>query len=221
MKRLTQLSLLSVILLSIFSPGCSKEPEPIHLSSEEIARIPTPSPKPVTNNGLQSSDGSGPRRAHIPTNPDAPDETETTETYDSDMKGQLSRIMAEGQDESNVRGNILAADTKITYEHLKKNADKYAGKPWSFTGKILEIQESDGVTIARISQDNWGNKAIYVVAPVSTEFLEDNRVFVVGYLAGSYTYESQAGWTITIPAMAARAIIKPNEVAKLKSAPAQ
>ncbi len=29
-----------------------------------------------------------------------------------------------------------------------------------------------------------------------------------GYLSGNFTYESQAGWNITIPAMAAAAIVK-------------
>lgn len=139
------------------------------------------------------------------------------ETYGTDLKGQFQRIVNEGKDESEIRENIAAADNTITYEHLKKNADKHAGKPWSFTGKILEIQEQDNITIARISIDDWGSKPIYVIGPISTDFLENNRVFVAGYLAGSHSYESQAGWQITIPALAARTMLKPAEAAKYRA----
>ncbi len=105
-------------------------------------------------------------------------------------------------------------DKTITYEHLKKNADKHAGKPWAFSGKILEITEKDGITEARIALDDWGNKVIYVAGPIETLFVEKNRVYVIGYLAGNYSYTSQANWKITVPALAVRAMIKPQDLAK-------
>lgn len=116
-----------------------------------------------------------------------------------------------------VINNIRAVNKSITYEHLKKNADKFKGEAWSFTGKILEIQEMEGKTVARISTDSWGLKPVLVAAPFTTDFVEDNNVFVVGYLSGSYSYESQAGWNITIPSLMARAILKPADAAKLKA----
>lgn len=138
-------------------------------------------------------------------------------TYDLDLPGQLRRVNAEGLNEDAIRANVQGVDKTITYEQLKKNSIKHAGKAWAFTGKILEIREIGEDTVARVSLDDWGSKPIYIAAPMSTEFVENNRVYVVGYLAGNYSYESQAGWNLTIPALAARAILKPSEAAKYKS----
>jgi hypothetical protein len=133
-----------------------------------------------------------------------------TDEYGDDLAGQVQRIVAEGTGDEQVRKNMADADKSVTYEHLKKNAERYAGRPWIFTGRILEISESQGGTMARMSLDDWGNKVIYVAAPLQTDFVEKNRVLVVGYLAGNYSYTSQANWNITIPAVAARAIMKPS-----------
>jgi hypothetical protein len=137
-------------------------------------------------------------------------------SFDADLAGQVKRIISEGTDDAAVRKNIADADRSVTYEHLKKNAARYAGRPWTFTGKILEISEVGGNTVARIALDDWGNKAIYVAGPFTTEFVEKNRVQVIGYLAGDYSYTSQANWNITIPAVAARAMVEPNKTGKSK-----
>jgi hypothetical protein len=119
--------------------------------------------------------------------------------------------------EEGIRQNIEDTNKSITYAHLKKNAERYHGEPWSFTGKIQQIFESDGKTTALISLDDWGSKPIWVRANFTTEFIENNRVFVVGYLSGNYSYTSIAGWNMTVPALDARAMLKPNEVAKYRS----
>jgi hypothetical protein len=98
----------------------------------------------------------------------------------------------------------------ITYAHLKKNSAKYAGKPWfAIDARVLQINERDGVTTARI---NVGSKrseeAIYVVARFETDLLEGNKVDIAGYLAGPYSYTSQAQWQITVPALAAAFMVK-------------
>jgi hypothetical protein len=133
-----------------------------------------------------------------------------------DLEGQINRVKSEGSDSELLKRNIQQANSKITYELLKKNADKYAGEPWFFTGRILEIFEQGGHTESRISLDSWGSKPIWIAGDFTTDFVEKNQVFVVGYLAGNYSYTSQAGWKITIPALAARAILKPGEAAKLR-----
>lgn len=124
------------------------------------------------------------------------------------------RISSEKGDEEALRQNIREVDRGITYAHLKKNADRYVGRPWAFTGKILEIYEKDNLTNARVSLDDWGTKPVWVVAPVETDFLEGDRVYVIGYLGGSYTYTSEAGWTLTVPLLLARNLFKPAEAAK-------
>jgi hypothetical protein len=121
--------------------------------------------------------------------------------------------------EEGIRQNILAAtdDPKITYEQLKKNADKYEGEPWAFAGKVFQIQESGEHTFALISLDTWGNKIVAVKANFTTDFVEKDQVYVVGYLAGDYSYTSVAQWSLTVPAMDARAILKPSDAARIKA----
>ncbi len=134
--------------------------------------------------------------------------------YKMDVRGQRLRIQDEGMDEQKIKENIANIDKSVTFELLKKNAEKYAGKPWAVKGKILQIADIDGGTEARIALDGGGNKIIFASGSLSNDFVEKNEVYVIGYLAGNYTYTSQANWTITIPAMAIRAMIKPQDVAK-------
>lgn len=121
--------------------------------------------------------------------------------------------------EEGIRQNILAAtdEPKITYEQLKKNAERYDGEPWAFNGRVFQIQESGGHTGALISLDAWGNKMMRVEADFTTDFVEKDQVYVVGYLGGNYSYTSVANWNITIPLIKARAILKPSEAARIKA----
>jgi hypothetical protein len=131
---------------------------------------------------------------------------------------EIRRKLAEGgATESAIRDNIQDVDPKITYEQVKKNADKYIGKSWAFKGKIYSIYEKDGQTNSVISLDPWGNKLIWVIGDFTTDFVEKNQVFVVGYITGNYSYKSIAGWDITVPAVAARAMLKPNDAAKIRA----
>jgi hypothetical protein len=107
-------------------------------------------------------------------------------------------------------------EKSITYEKLKKNADKYDSEAWAFTGKVFQIQESGGKTTALVSLDAWGTKMLWVTANFTTEFVEKDQVYVIGYLAGDYSYTSIAGWNVTVPAIEARAILKPSEAARIK-----
>jgi len=117
---------------------------------------------------------------------------------------------------------LAAANKAITYGHLKKNADRYEGKAWTAAVKILEISEGQvkgqTMTTARVSLDYYGNEAVMVIAPFSTEFVEGNFVEIAGFLTGSYSYTSQAGWNITIPSMVARAMVKRGTFAKVRAA---
>jgi hypothetical protein len=107
-------------------------------------------------------------------------------------------------------------EKSITYEKLKKNADEYDSYGWAFTGKVFQIQEQGGRTTALVSLDAWGNKIMWVKADFTTPFVENDQVYVVGYLAGNYSYTSVAGWNITVPAIEARAILKPSEATRIR-----
>lgn len=120
--------------------------------------------------------------------------------------------------EEGIRLNILAAEeSKITYEQLKKNAERYDGEPWAFTGRVFQIQESGGQTLALVSLDAWGSKMVAVKANFTTDFVEKDRIYVVGYVTENYSYTSVANWNLSVPAVDARAILKPAEVARIKA----
>lgn len=96
----------------------------------------------------------------------------------------------------------------IEYAKLKKNADRYAGEYVKYTGEILEITESDNITMMRlaVTKKSYGydfNDAILISYPGLTDFVEDDIVTVYGVITGNYSYTSQAGWEITIPSMIA------------------
>lgn len=120
-------------------------------------------------------------------------------------------------EENAIRQSILAADQTITYEQLTKNADRYQRKTWAFRGAIIQIQESGGQTSALVALDVLHDKIMKVQANFTTNFVEKDQVYVVGSLAGNYSYNSQANWNITVPLINASAIIKPSDAARLKA----
>lgn len=150
----------------------------------------------------------------------ASNNNQTSELSSSSEPAEYEGIrqkLSKGRDSETIRENILAVDPKLTYEQLKKNADSHIGKPWAFSGKITQIIEKDGQTTALISLDAWGNKLVWMIGNFTTDFVEKNQVYVVGYIAGNYSYKSIAGWDMTVPSVAARAMLKPSEATKLKA----
>ncbi|GEM_PF-4701732 len=89
------------------------------------------------------------------------------------------------------------------YKVLEKNADAYIGTRCYYKGKVAQAMESSGITMLRVNithkgYDIWDD-TIYVTLEGSTPAVEDSMVIVYGDIAGSYTYESIAGWIITLP----------------------
>ncbi len=109
-------------------------------------------------------------------------------------------------------------DPELTYSHLIKNPDRYKGQPWAFSGRVLQITELEGKTTALIMLDPYGQKNVYVTADFITNFVENNQVYVIGYINGSYSYTSQANYNLTVPLITASAIVKPSERTKLTGA---
>lgn len=106
----------------------------------------------------------------------------------------------------------------VTYAKLKKNAENYVGETWAFTGKILEIQEQGNYTVARVGMGSWGMDAVFVEGNFATDFVENDRVFVIGRVTHNKTYETVAGWTLTIPYVQAKAMLSPADGARLRKA---
>lgn len=129
----------------------------------------------------------------------------------------VSGYNPEMDSEESIRLHMRDVEKSITYEKLKKNADEYDSYGWAFTGKVSQIQESGGRTEAMVSLDAWGSKRMWVTANFTTEFVEKDQVYVVGYLAGNFSYTSVAGWNMTVPMIEARAILKPAEAARIRA----
>ncbi len=138
----------------------------------------------------------------------------------NNLSGTATDSAIDERSELAVRQNILDAheNRTLTYEHLKKNPQQHSGKAWAFSGRIIQIQEEGELTFALVALDQWNTKTMAVRADFSTPFVENDRVYVVGQLAGSYSYTSVAGWEITVPSITARAIITPREAAQLRGA---
>ena len=119
--------------------------------------------------------------------------------------------------EEDIRLNILQADKTITYANLKKNPDRYDGDPWAFTGTVFQIEKYNGQTVALVTFDTCNNKMVWVRANFTTDFVKKDQVYVVGYLAGNHSYTSVGGVNVTLPALNARAILKPSEAARIRA----
>lgn len=89
------------------------------------------------------------------------------------------------------------------YNVLSKNPDNYKGMRCQYKGKVAQAMESMGMTTLRVDITHKGygiwDDTIYVTLGGSTPAVEDSIVVVYGTIAGSYTYESIAGWNITLP----------------------
>lgn len=96
----------------------------------------------------------------------------------------------------------------FNFAHLKKNAQRYIGRLIAFSGKIVEIVEMDNETTARVALNGDAGYVFWVQAGFLTDFVEGDRVDIFGTVAGAKTYESQAGWQITLPAVLAISIQK-------------
>lgn len=111
---------------------------------------------------------------------------------------------------------LAADDAKLSYAQIKKNPERYKGTPWAFTGRILEVEEKEGLSFARVALDYYANNVVYVMAYGESPFTEGDVVDVLGISAGSETYTSQAGWNITIPSIVATGLAKRGELAKMR-----
>lgn len=91
----------------------------------------------------------------------------------------------------------------IDYKQLDKNANKHAGKYVTYSGEIVQIMEDSGYTNIRLGLDEYNTDIIFIEYDNETEFVEGDEVTVYGEMVGNYSYESQAGWTIEVPAILA------------------
>lgn len=97
----------------------------------------------------------------------------------------------------------------ISFKELDKNADKYIGIRVTFQGKIVQIVERRGNTDIRMDvkkSEYFWDDTIYVQYSGTTDALEDDIIQIWGEIKGNYTYDTIAGWKITLPLVQAKYI---------------
>ena len=95
-------------------------------------------------------------------------------------------------------------ETGISYDQLARTPDDYEGKKCKFTGKVLQVMESDGVAAIRLAVNSNYDTVLYCVynsSLTSSRILEDDQITVYGTSSGIYTYTSTMGAAISIPSM--------------------
>lgn len=100
----------------------------------------------------------------------------------------------------------LGYETGITYDQLARTPNDYIGKKVKFSGKVLQVIEGSGTTIQiRLAvNDNYDTVLLgeYSSSIVASRVLEDDEITVYGISAGTISYKSTMGGTITIPGVA-------------------
>lgn len=158
---------------------------------------------------------------------DQPKETEETpeekavreakEAEEKALAEQKAKEVAEAEakaaEEARLQAEQEAAAKKtnaqtIEYAQLKKNPDRYTGEYVKYSGEILQILEGDNVTHIRlaVTKTSYGydpNDVIFIEYPGYTDFVDNDIVTVYGEIYGSYSYESQAGFNISLPGLIA------------------
>jgi len=107
-------------------------------------------------------------------------------------------------------GVYKATCTTIDYRVLEKNADAHTGERFYARGEVFQIMEEGNTTFMLVavtpgSYDIWDDN-VCVLYDGTTDALEDSIIHFWGECLGGYTYESVAGYNITVPQIQAKII---------------
>lgn len=96
----------------------------------------------------------------------------------------------------------------IAYDELARTPDSYIGQNLTFTGEIIQVQESgtDATYRINVTQGDYGIwddtvLCTFDLSNSSSRFLENDIVTFYGTYAGLYTYTSVMGADITVPSV--------------------
>lgn len=126
---------------------------------------------------------------------------------DSEENVTITRELSEKEKAAAKR----ASAQTIPFSKLEKNPDRLAGEYVKYQGQIVQILEEGESTTIRMSvtQESygWSVKDIIMVQYYGlTDFVEEDVVTVYGEIFGSHTYQSTAGWDISIPLIMADSV---------------
>ncbi|MBC1605702.1 hypothetical protein HCJ39_13355 [Listeria rocourtiae] len=113
------------------------------------------------------------------------------------------------KDEQDEKINAQANTSKITFNMLNKNADKYVYESYYIKGKVIQAIENDGTTLLRVdmtkTEYGWED-TVAVIYDNVTDAVEDDIVEVYGIIHGNYSYDTTIGGSATIPGITATSI---------------
>jgi hypothetical protein len=227
-----------IILLSLMVGSCSATPSESSSPSSTGSVLPTPEttpppgqPKPVTQVVFVESKPSGARvwLNGEDTGQEAPftfmaEPGEHTVVfklegyYDKEIKvpvklgdSAIHEIVTMVKVEETPEAYKARAQ-EIEYRVLEKSPDKYKGVVMTYTGHVAQIIEDAGVTFMRVevTQSEYGNwsDVVGVIYMGTLDVFDDDIVSFWGPGSGTYEYESQAGWKISIPSVLAKYVEK-------------
>ena len=95
----------------------------------------------------------------------------------------------------------------LPYIDVARNPDSYSGQYLTFTGRVVQVIESDSLNSIRLATDGSYDDIVLVSYSPSimggTRVLEDDTITVNGMCTGLVTYTSTMGAQISIPGMTA------------------
>lgn len=98
---------------------------------------------------------------------------------------------------------------QVDFRELEKRADALKGNRYALSGEVAQILEGDGETDIRLAVDgDYGTMAYVAYLGTLPGVYDEDSVSVWGICAGTFTYESQAGWNITVPLIIASYVEK-------------
>ncbi|HEC91564.1 MAG TPA: DUF4352 domain-containing protein, partial [Candidatus Atribacteria bacterium] len=96
--------------------------------------------------------------------------------------------------------------TDISFEELNTDPYSYKKERITYKGQVVQVIKEYGKTDYRV--DVGDSDIIYVTISGYPDIIEDDYVQIWGEVEGTYTYESIAGWKITLPYIEAKYIEK-------------
>ena len=95
-----------------------------------------------------------------------------------------------------------------SYAELNKNANAFTGRRCKCYGQVMQAMVEGDTTVLRVNVTDKGygfwDDTVYVTLKGTTPAVDKSMVWIYGTISGSKTYESTAGWNITIPSIDAK-----------------
>lgn len=123
------------------------------------------------------------------------------------VRARIDLRRLEGLDERTRDASLRHWDesSEITYAMLARGADAHFESRECFRGVVEEIHDlPSGGVVMRLRVGGYDDVLwVESVMRPDDDVVARSRVRACGYIAGTHTYESQAGWNITLPSMLA------------------